>query len=99
VIPVDMEFVNFCLEHRGIEPHRLARLTTEICSRPLLMCTQSDGSQLIVDGHHRYVRIGIDGGKQALAWILPERVWRPYTVAGTQDRDRAELLGSFSGLR
>ena len=49
------ELIDSFEEERGIEPARLARMTLEYSSQPMLLVNWGDGSSLTVDGHHRAV--------------------------------------------
>lgn len=98
-IPFSKEFVTLCFARRGIEEHRLARLTPAQLDEPILFCQMPEGSWLLVDGTHRYVRSYLEGAKTCQGWMLEERLWRPFQVADPQKFDQDELLNSFSGLK
>lgn len=99
LIPIDDSFVEFCLSHRGIEQHRLQRLERHHLLSPMTFCVWQDGSHLLVDGSHRYVRHKHFGMKRGRALILPAEVWREYVIeGGEQVTDLDALVNSFSGI-
>lgn len=97
-IPVDPAFVSFCFQNRGIEPHRLARLTAAQCKEPLIFCRWYDDTFLLADGHHRYVRISLDGGRWCNGWILTPEQWEPFVVDGADEATPQILQTMFSGI-
>lgn len=97
-IPVDPVFVSYCRENRGIEQHRLDQLTIKQCREPLLFCTWYDESQLLVDGHHRYVNLGNRGSKWCRGWVLKPAQWEPFLVDGFGSLTSSELMSMSSGL-
>lgn len=65
------------IENQGIEEYHVnTRLTDEILEKPGLMCEWPDGSQLVVDGNHRYVARYRRGKSFMAFWIFPESIWR-----------------------
>jgi hypothetical protein len=96
--PVDVDFAKFCLERRGIEQHRLNRLTALDLIVPVLYCEWPDGSHLLVDGHHRYVLAARLGRKTIRGHVLKERQWRPFVVEGAAPVSQAALANTFSGI-
>lgn len=101
LIPVEPQYAKVVRKQRGLEPHRLNRLTIEICeSNPLLFLDFSrTRTQLLADGNHRYYRLYYFGRRQARAWLLPEAAWRPFQIAGMPQQSEEECLNSFSGIR
>lgn len=97
-IPIDAEFAEWCLTHRGIETHRLDRLNPEHLLDPMIFLTQNDKSHLLVDGNHRYVRHWQLGILEGLAVIVPKRVWRNFIITGLPKGSEHELLNRFSGI-
>jgi len=97
-IPVDPAFVEYCRKNRGIEQHRLDQLTVHQCREPLIFCTWYDESQLLVDGHHRYVKLGLRGSRWCKGWVLKPAQWEPFLVEGLGSLTSSELMGVPSGL-
>lgn len=60
-VALDMEFVDMVRHCRGIEEHRVKRLTEPYLSKPILGVWMDDGSMLTIDGHHRLVRRADEG--------------------------------------
>jgi len=87
-------------EKRGIEKHRLARLTV-LCTRyPLLILDWLDGhTHLIADGTHSYIWQQAHGYRDAIAWLVPIAIWQPFVVSGLPEISEEKILSSFSGIR
>jgi hypothetical protein len=87
--PVEKHFAEWAMENRGVEQHRLERITpTELVS-PLCYCefptpaSLGGGiSHLLVDGNHRYVKAAMMGVKLLPARVAPETLWRKFQVEG-----------------
>jgi len=86
--------------YRGIELPRLERATRTEHYKPLLYLDMPEGTQLLADGSHTYVARYIKGHRYALAYIVPERIWRDFVVTDfpTFDMTAEELLATTSGL-
>lgn len=100
ILAVTKEHAHHIMLNRGIEQHRLDRLTVEACVTPLIFCHfNKDDSWMLVDGSHRYVKIALAyGGEECMTYMVEEEQWRPFTVKGARKRDPDELLNSFSGI-
>lgn len=69
--------VQFIITNRGIDEYHVnERLKNADLDQPGLMCSWPDGSQLVVDGNHRYVARFRRGKPFMAFWVFPERVWR-----------------------
>ena len=98
-IPLTAEGAALMVRARGVEKHRLRRLTV-LCARyPLLVLEWTDGTHLLADGTHSYVWQYTHGGRSALAWMVPEALWQPFIVGGLSAPTEEKLLSSFSGIR
>ena len=85
MVAVDPEFAQWMrANNRGIEQHRLDRLTHAIvdAADPILLLVQEDGQMLLVDGSHRFVWLAEQGVPEARAWIMPPDVWQQFVVDG-----------------
>lgn len=98
--PVTMEFAEFCLRERGVEPHRVARvLATYPDYDPVLFAAWGDGSHLLIDGVHRYIACATHGSPTIRGKIVPLTVWRSYRIDLNGFKPTAEdLKGMFSGI-
>lgn len=98
--PIELHNVEMIYTSRGIEQPRLARAYATRVYAPLLFLTMPDDTQLLADGSHTYVARFLRGHRWALAYIVPQAIWRDYTVDGvpTIDLTPAELLASYSGI-
>jgi hypothetical protein len=99
LIPVLSEIAAQFRDERGIEQHRLARITADDLDKyPMMIATWYDGSHLTLDGHHRYVKAHILGRQDTQARIIPETIWGRYVVEGAPKIDVDTLCNSFSGI-
>ena len=97
-IPVDENFAELYLTHRGIEPHRLARLKPEHLLDPITIILMNDKSLLMVEGNHRYVKHWQLGMKECLGVIVPKRIWRNFVITDLPEGSAEMLLKRFSGI-
>lgn len=85
-VHLDPQFAQFCIRSRGIEWPRCDRWfrifqgPAKVSPEPLLFCHFPDGSNLLIDGTHRYVAAAMAGLRELPAWIVPEIIWRRYLV-------------------
>lgn len=98
-IPLTVKDAKLLLTFRGIEKHRLARLTALCRYYPILVLEWADGTHLIADGTHSYCWQFAHGSTSALAWLVPRDIWEPFIVTGLPETTEQELLSSFSGIR
>jgi hypothetical protein len=100
LIPVIREVAEEFLRDRGIEQHRLARITADDLDKyPMMIAIWPDGSHLTLDGHHRYVKAHNLGLPHAQARMIPETIWGRYVVEGVPELlDIEALAKSFSGI-
>lgn len=62
----------------GVDQHRIARLDPAHRDLPILVADMEDGTQVIIDGNHRYVRRWLDGFDCIEAYWLPKTIWSRY---------------------
>jgi hypothetical protein len=106
-VPVENHHARFCYTQRGVEDHRLARLWRhpERLQNPILFVTLPEGSQLLLDGTHRYVGAYIvqveTNGKlcQTLpAYVVPYETAKQFIVEDAGSLDQEQLTKGYSGL-
>lgn len=98
--PLDQKWAQMILQHRGIETPRLRRAVRTKHPDPLLYLQMPDKTVLLADGSHTYVALCMRGKRQALAYLVPQTVWRNFTVEGIPPHgSEAELLASHSGIK
>jgi hypothetical protein len=62
----------FILNNAGVERGYLSKLTADQLNQPGLMCLLPDGSSILVDGNHRYVRRFFDRCETMGFWQFTE---------------------------
>src|SRR5574337_769114 len=73
---IEPDFAENCIaKARGVDMDRINSLTKERLSEPVIGCTLTDGSVLLVDGNHRYMRRYLDGYKTVDYFLFPESLW------------------------
>lgn len=68
--------VDFIYRKHGIEDAGLLRLSAKKLETPGIMCDLPDGTVVVVDGNHRYVRRYRDGLRSMKFYRLTEPQWR-----------------------
>lgn len=97
--PLRQDHAALVMAKRGIEPHRLIRLTRETAIAPVLFLKWPDGTSLLADGSHRYVWLATHGERWVLCWHLDEAKWRDFVIEGLpRPSSEEELLRSFSEI-
>lgn len=91
--------------NRGLEPHRLVRITFPF--PPILVCEMEDNTSLIVDGNHRFFKCYELGLTACPAYRIPKAIWEKALVdlktfpviALDQDQMIDDVfLSGFSGI-
>lgn len=97
--PVDREFGRWAMENRGIEEHRLERITVAaIMTSPIAYIHMPDHTHLLVDGSHRYVKASMLGFQTILARVVPEEIWRKYEIEPMPLGLAKMFTSGFSGI-
>lgn len=98
--PVNDEGAEMIRTHRGLEPHRLARITGIPPSwPPVIYLLMPDDTHLLIDGNHRYFRAWQMRSEWILTKVVPESIWKYYLVNLPVDPDIDDLLNGWSGIR
>lgn len=95
---VDPEWAEYCVQNRGIEEHRLARLSDEALDSPVYGFMEADGSFLMVDGHHRYVYAARMGYPTIKTAIVPKEVMDLVEIEGVPNLNPEAVLNMKSNL-
>ena len=77
---IDMDFVKFIREKRGVEQFKVDRLTEQYLNIPCLGIWMDDGSCLTIDGHHRIVRLAADGHTTYRIVVFTRQEIAPFIV-------------------
>lgn len=64
----------------GVEEHHALKLPEEALKVPALVCQWGERDHVIADGAHRLWRRWKRGDKTFPVFIIPERVWRAFTI-------------------
>lgn len=67
------------IERHGIELSRLASMTEEEASEPVIVGFWTDGTHILIDGAHRRAYWSQRGVDTIKGWAVPEAVWRAYS--------------------
>ena len=96
--PVDPRYAFMFIKDRGIETHRLERLSAESLTIPIVYIDMGDGTHLLIDGHHRYVYAAAIGHDTLLAYMITKEQAEPFLVTGLRDDTEDDLRNSYSGF-
>ena len=102
--PIDHSCLSFLLEKRGLEHHRLDRITKDIIFGDPIIMAEWDKTWLILDGNHRFAKAIMLDMKVIPARFLPRTIWEQFLIEGTpkeyQDTKNlaAVMQNSFSGI-
>lgn len=99
-IPVDHVFAEAIRRIRGLEAHRMARLTEVIVrTNPILLADMGDGTHNIIDGNHRYIKAHDLGHDWIAARLVPLDLSLEYQIEGLPELGSdAKVRGGFSGI-
>lgn len=107
-IPIDPIFAVFAIRARGVEQHRLERVTPQdICNYPIMLAripevgrdsAEIDG--LIIDGIHRYVKAAMMGWKSIRAYLMEREFWEEYLIdiPEIEEDTRRKMEGQAKGV-
>jgi len=92
-------YVNTIFLKRGVETHRLNRITREIMEIPVLYLEGvSPGTHLLADGNHRYVARARAGFTDLPAYVAEPKLWKRFMVEGIPDAMVPGVLTGFSNI-
>lgn len=100
IIPINPAFAAWMYQGRGLEQHRLDRITGhDIVNYPVVMAhmpglARDHPQYLLIDGSHRYYRAYQMGWRELPATLLPQEVWTQFLVRFPKEIDdfvRGEL--------
>ena len=98
-VVLEHAYVDVILQKRGVEDHRLKRLTPEQLMVPVLYLEGvTPGTHLLADGHHRYVVHSILGSRYIPSYIAPPKLWTRFMVNGIPEHVGKSQLNGFSGI-
>ena len=98
ITPVERIGALMFVRDRGIEQHRLERLDPACLLDPIVYLDWGDGTQLLLDGHHRYVYAAMNGFTEILAHMLTHEQVEPFRVEGIPPQGEYKLRNGYSGL-
>lgn len=80
-VTVSQEHAQLILDTHGVEQEHLDRLTDACLRRPIIFAKWFDGSDVLIDGNHRFVYASLKAGKdEILAWMVQPNIWRHFTI-------------------
>lgn len=96
---IDADWAKRCMSDRGVEKHRLSRLLDVKDEFDPIYCIHyGDGSQLQIEGVHRYVASWMLHRRYIRVKIIPLTVWKPYQITGLPKAEE-NFHQSFSGIK
>lgn len=99
LVPVEEKIAAYFRTHRGVEDARLQRLSDDFKAYdPIMFACMPDGTHLLVDGHHRYVKAAALGAEHIKAVLVPEPIWREFQIAGLEPVSSKALRAMWSGI-
>lgn len=101
IVRVGMTLIgyNICKLERGYEQHRLDTITQQVIdNHPVVFCQLPDGTHLMIDGTHRYIKAWDLGKRFILSYLVPEGVWAQFLLPVDENLTAEELLKQDSGL-
>ena len=98
LVPVDQEVAERYRRERGIEQHRLQRMTPDALQQPICLATMPDGTHLMIDGHHRYVYAASIQAHSIQAHLIPEETWKECLITDMPHLSEEFILNTESGL-
>lgn len=103
---IRMHMVHVIMDRRGIEPHRVARITEAALKTPILFVEMEAEfeheppiSHLLVDGNHRYIYAAINGIPTLPAVIIPKAISDKCLILGVPEVKAEQLLSMNSGIK
>jgi hypothetical protein len=96
--PVELVYALAIIRDRGLEQHRMDKLTLDSLLDPVLYLAMPGGTHLLADGNHRYVYAAFNGVKWLRARMVDEEHWRKFIVTGLPKAGKERILGGYSGL-
>ena len=98
-LKIDPEFATFIREKRGIEQYRLDRLRGAALKIPVIYVKWQDGTHLMIDGHHRYVKKVDRKDRYILGYLFNDPdVWNMFTVSGVPHHISEIIINSPSRI-
>lgn len=79
-IALDEAQIEFIKRNRGIERPKVDRLVEPYLSSPIIVIEFEPDIHLVVDGHHRLVRLWEDGRTSVHAYYFEYDTWTPFLV-------------------
>jgi len=81
-VAMNYDFARDAIVNRGIEEHRLKRITRRIIkTNPVIFAYDPlDDTHLLIDGSHRYVKAAMLGMDHIIGYIVEPDLWQQYVV-------------------
>lgn len=99
MVPVERETASRFIAMRGVEQKRILAMPPEVfLMKPMLWVedmrtlSSNGGFHDCWDGHHRYVRLFLEGYDKARAWVVKPMIWKQYIIDGLPVKTAEEIL-------
>lgn len=80
IIPVDYEHAEHVMNKNGVNFLHVARVSNLRLLDPILLLCHEDGTHILADGNHRYVRAWQLRRLEISAYMPLPEVWRPFVA-------------------
>jgi hypothetical protein len=96
VTTVEFDFAEHIRLNCGIELHRLARCAKTVEeAEPITFLKWPDGTDMLVDGNHRYLAAAVMQRKLIKMKSVPASVWKPFLVTELPGEFDADAFSRF----
>lgn len=79
---IQADWVVYATIKCGVEMDRVAALTDKQLAEPVIVIEEENKSLLVVDGHHRIVRLFQDGVTEVRAYLIADGQWQQFLIEG-----------------
>lgn len=81
-LTIEPGFVEWAKKQGGVEMDRVEKMCAPYLHERVIAITEESGANLLVDGHHRMVRLFMDGVFEAKAYCIPFGQWEQFLLLG-----------------
>lgn len=86
-IALDEQLAHRLVRQGGIDTDHLATVDPNKVLEPAILMEWADGHHTVADGNHRLIAAYVAGARRVPAYLVAEKVWRRFALAGTEDSE------------